>query len=259
MNLKDKLESHYKSFNNLPNKQKIYLFTDSLLNLLFPINNSKIEFDTNIKVLKKDLEDILVDLNTFDKDTLKVNIDLFFESLSDVFDLLILDAQAFLDNDPAAKSLVQIYLSYPGFLAISIYRLANSLYKLDIPLIPRIMTEYAHTNTGIDIHPGATIAGSFFIDHGTGVVIGETCIINKNVTIYQGVTLGGKSVSKDLKNIKRHPTIKENVTIYANATVLGGETVVGKNSVVGGNVWLTDSIPENSKVYFVNEIKLKFD
>lgn len=157
-----------------------------------------------------------------------------------------LDAQAALSGDPAARSEEEIILSYPGLEAILIHRIAHFLYINGVPMIPRIMSEYIHGKTGIDIHPGATIGESFFIDHGTGVVIGETCIIGNNVKIYQGVTLGALSVKKEMHDKKRHPTIEDNVTIYAGATILGGKTVIGRNSTIGGNVWLTKSVPENS-------------
>jgi serine O-acetyltransferase len=162
------------------------------------------------------------------------------------------DIQAAYDGDPAAKSLEEIILSYPCVYAIAAYRIAHELYDREVPLIPRIMSEYAHSLTGIDIHPGAKIGRDFFIDHGTGVVIGETSEIGNNVRIYQGVTLGGKSfprkeVSK-LRDEKRHPTIEDGVIIYSGATILGGKTVIGKKAVIGGNVWITSSIPPNTTV-----------
>lgn len=156
-----------------------------------------------------------------------------------------LDVQAAFAGDPAAKSNEEVIISYPGLQAITIYRIANFLYVSGVPVIPRIMSEYAHGHTGIDINPGAKIGESFFIDHGTGVVIGESCIIGNNVKIYQGVTLGALSVKKELMDKKRHPTIEDNVTIYANATILGGETVIGKGSIIGGNTWVTKSVPPN--------------
>lgn len=155
----------------------------------------------------------------------------------------------FYNNDPASKSELEIIVSYPGFFAIAVHRLANYLFKLDTPILPRFFSEYAHRQTGIDIHPGATIGRNFYIDHGTGIVIGETTIIGDNVKIYQGVTLGAFYVAKDLADQKRHPTIEDNVTIYAGATILGGTTVIGENSVIGGNVWITKSIQPNSIVY----------
>lgn len=160
-----------------------------------------------------------------------------------------LDIQALYEGDPAAKSDEEVIVSYPGLDAIVIYRVAHFLYKNGIPVIPRIMTEYSHSRTGIDIHPGATIGESFFIDHGTGIVIGETTIIGKNVKIYQGVTLGAMSVKKEFMDKKRHPTIEDNVTIYANATILGGQTVIGEGSIIGGNTWVTHSVPPHTNFY----------
>ena len=170
---------------------------------------------------------------------------------------LDLDAIAFEKNDPASNCLKEIYLAYPGFHAIAIYRLSHELYKLKVPIIPRMMSEYVHGITGIDINPGATIGESFYIDHGTGIVIGESSIIKDNVKIYQGVTLGGLQVNKNLASTKRHPTIEENVTIYANATILGGDIVIGANSTIGANVWITESVPENSLVTYQTEIKIR--
>lgn len=174
-------------------------------------------------------------------------------SLDDIKAMLETDLQAAYDGDPAAYSKTEIMLAYPGFEAISIFRIAHLLYEMKIPYIPRMMTEYAHNTTGIDIHPGATIGSYFFIDHGTGVVIGETTIIGDHVKIYQGVTLGAKSFplgedGKPVKGIDRHPKIGDNVVIYAGATILGGNTHIGSNSTIGGNVWLTHSVPENSVI-----------
>ena len=159
-----------------------------------------------------------------------------------------LDTIAAYNGDPAAHSKEEVILSYPGLEAIVIHRIANFLYKNVIPIIPRIMSEHVHGKTGIDIHPGATIGESFFIDHGTGVVIGETCVIGKNVKIYQGVTLGALSVKKELQDKKRHPTIEDNVTIYAGATILGGDTVIGKGCIIGGNTWVTQSVEEGTVI-----------
>ncbi len=178
----------------------------------------------------------------------------FYAALPDVAETLETDVQAAYDGDPAAKSREEIMLAYPGFEAISIFRLAHCLYELGVPLLPRMMTEYAHRNTGIDIHPGATIGRYFFIDHGTGVVIGETCVIGDYVKLYQGVTLGAKSFEVDengnpIKGIKRHPDIGSHVVIYAGATILGGQTRIGDHTVIGGNVWLTRSVPPGQTVY----------
>ena len=177
----------------------------------------------------------------------------FLKKLPRVRALLELDLQAAYDGDPAAKGLDEIIFSYPGMKAVTVYRLAHELFEQKVPLMPRIMTEIAHTETGIDIHPGARIGKAFFIDHGTGVVIGETTDIGDNVKIYQGATLGALSFPKDasgniIRDTKRHPTIEEGVTIYSGATILGGKTVVGKGSVIGGNVWLTHSVPPGTKV-----------
>ena len=158
---------------------------------------------------------------------------------------------------PAANNIEEVYLAYPGFYAIAVYRFSHEFYKIDMPLIPRLMSEYAHRLTGIDINPGAEIGTPFFIDHGTGIVIGETAVIKDHVKIYQGVTLGALQVTKEMQGEKRHPTVEDNVTIYANATILGGDTIIGKNSTIGGNVWVIASIPENSLVYHTSETKLK--
>jgi len=206
--------------------------------------------------LDKSLE-FLLDLTTKilnDKEKADDIVMRFAQTTPKIANLLIWDIKATYEGDPAAKSIREIILAYPGFQAIFIHRVAHELYKLDLPLLPRILSEYAHKETGIDIHPGAEIGKSFFIDHGTGVVIGETCTIGHNVKIYQGVTLGAKSFEKDengnpIKGIKRHPDIGNNVIIYSGATILGGETSIGDNTVIGGNVWITFSLPENSRIF----------
>jgi len=181
----------------------------------------------------------------------------YLEILPEILEKLSKDALLIAENDPAANSVEEVYLSYPGFFAIAIYRLSHELYKFGLPLVPRLMSECAHKITGTDINAGAEIGVPFFIDHATGVVIGETTIIKNNVKIYQGVTLGALSVDRTLRNSKRHPTIEDNVTIYANATILGGNTIIGANSVIGGNVWLTKSVPENSMVTHNPQINIK--
>ncbi|MDR2701710.1 MAG: serine acetyltransferase [Spirochaetaceae bacterium] len=173
----------------------------------------------------------------------------FFRELPAIRAMLGTDIRAAFKGDPAAKSLDEVILSYPGLEAILVHRLAHFLWLQGIPLIPRMMSEYVHSRTGIDIHPGAEIGESFFIDHGTGVVIGETTVIGKNVKLYQGVTLGALSVKKELAGKKRHPTIEDDVTIYAGATILGGGTIIGCGSVIGGNVWITKSVPPGSTIY----------
>ena len=174
----------------------------------------------------------------------------FVERLPEIRSWLAEDVEAAFEGDPAAKSFAEIVVAYPSIRAIAIYRIAHELHSLGVPVVPRMMTEHAHDLTGIDLHPGAKIGRRFFIDHGTGVVIGETCEIGDNVRLYQGVTLGARSPrhGESLRGQKRHPTIEDDVTIYAGATILGGETVIGRGSVIGGNVWLMESVPPGSKV-----------
>ena len=184
----------------------------------------------------------------------KAIVDDFVAALPEVRRLVDTDVQAAYDGDPAATSRMEVVMAYPGLYAVTIHRLAHVCYKLKVPIIPRVMSELAHSKTGIDIHPGATIGERFFIDHGTGVVIGETTVIGRNVRLYQGVTLGGLSFDKDangalVKGLKRHPNIEDNVVIYANATILGGDTTIGHDSEIGGNVWIKESVPPNSRVY----------
>ena len=181
----------------------------------------------------------------------------FSETLPDIHRALLLDAEAINLGDPAAESLDEVILAYPGFTAIAIHRLAHQLYRQRVPIFPRLLSEYAHQVTGIDIHPGATIGTSFAIDHGTGIVIGESTMIGNNVKLYQGVTLGALSVAKNLAKQKRHPTIEDNVVIYAQAVILGGDTVIGNNSVIGGNAWLTHSVAPYSVVQQESEVSIR--
>ncbi len=186
----------------------------------------------------------------------------FLRQVPRLRELLARDVRAAMQGDPAAKSLDEIIFSYPGLLAVAVYRVAHELHRQGVPLLPRMMTEHAHSATGIDIHPGARIGESFFIDHGTGVVIGETCVIGDNVKLYQGVTLGALSFPRDergelVRGTKRHPTIEDDVTIYAQATILGGDTVVGRGSVIGGNVWLTRSVPPGTLVVIEPQLKYR--
>lgn len=181
----------------------------------------------------------------------------FFSRLSGVRERLYKDAACYLRNDPAAKSLEEVIIAYPGFFALSIHRIAHELYTLGIPLIPRIFSEYAHSKVGIDIHPGATIGKNLFMDHGTGIVIGETTEIGNNVKIYQGVTLGAIYLEKKLSEVKRHPTVEDNVIIYSGATILGGSTVIGHDSTIGGGAWLTHSVMPYSLVYNKVDVKVK--
>ncbi len=235
-------------------KERTEVFTNLLFYTLF---DSDTEVESNLGVLESEF-DFLVDLACWDTEKpCKKLWENYVQKLPNILQKLNLDAEATVECDPASLSIEEVYMAYPGFYAIAIYRLAHELCKVGFPLVPRLMTEYAHRQTGVDINPGAQIGDSFHIDHGTGVVIGETAIIKNNVKIYQGVTLGGLFVAKNLQKTKRHPTIENNVTIYANATILGGETVIGENTVIGGNSWLTKSVPSNSTVFHTPEIKIK--
>ncbi len=248
------IESKNKPQLNFSLKRKTETFTNNLFYTLFDSNAC---IEKNIEQLESDFKEIYNLAGTNLKNSSSNIWNEFLKTLPEIFENLNLDAQELVNNDPASNNLEEVYLAYPGFYAIAIYRFSHELYLLNTPLIPRLMSEYAHSKTGTDIHPGATIGKSFFIDHATGTVIGETCIIKDYVKIYQGVTLGALQVSKDLKNTKRHPTVQKNVTIYANATILGGETIIGENSIIGGNVWITESIPPNSLVYHKPETQLK--
>jgi serine O-acetyltransferase len=223
------------------------------LTALFPfwheqLGQTQASLEATLTDINARLVNILVTVNLTREDSQKIANN-FISELPQIMKDLEEDAKAIFSGDPAAQSLDEVVLTYPGFYAISIYRLANLLFKFQVPIIPRIWSEYAHSKTGIDIHPGASIASGFCMDHGTGIVIGETSIVHKNVKIYHGVTLGGLSVTKNMAGKKRHPTIEENVVIYAGTTILGGDTIVGRDSIIGGNVWLTSSVAPNSKVY----------
>ena len=227
-------------------RNAVEVFTRELINCLFDANYSK----ENLPKSQEKFYIILDRLRVENKDFYWLD---FKNSFKEIRSKLDLDALAALNSDPAAKSLEEIYLAYPGFYAIIVYRLSHQLLQQEIPVLPRMMTEFAHSITGTDIHPGAKIGESFFIDHATGIVIGETTIIKNNVTIFQGVTLGGIQVKKSLASTKRHPTIESGVIIYANATILGGDVIIGENSVIGANVCVTESISENSVVTVESE------
>ncbi|MFH4968676.1 serine O-acetyltransferase EpsC [Gaetbulibacter sp. M240] len=231
-------------------KDTVKTFTKKLFYSLFDAQQAELHKDfletTFLKILNK-----------LDIENGEVIWKAFQQQLPEIRQKLDKDAIAFECNDPASHCLQEIYLAYPGFHAISIYRLSHELHTLGVYILPRMMSEYIHGITGIDIHPGASIGESFYIDHGTGIVIGETSIIGNQVKIYQGVTLGGIQISKELASVKRHPTIEDNVTIYANATILGGDIIIGKNSIIGANVWITQSVPENSVVTYQTEIKIR--
>lgn len=227
-------------------KAKTERWCERVLALIFPQLSSEIDCDgeavaNDFDTLWQEFEEI-EQLLSHSKLTLQQAAD----HLLEIRELLLKDAQAALEGDPAATSLDEIILAYPGFRALAFYRLAHVLSQHGYPLIPRIITERAHHETGIDIHPAAKIGASCFIDHGTGVVIGETAVVGEHVKIYQGVTLGALSVSKELANTKRHPTVEDHVVLYANATVLGGDTTIGARSTIGGNTWITSSVPPDS-------------
>lgn len=237
----------------------IQQFFEALLGLLFPeysvkkitdIKDVQVVFET----LKNTLSTILIRNTHLHSGVGSDLTQHFFDKLEQVFEMIHEDVDAMYAGDPAAKSRTEILRSYPGFFAIAAFRIANLLHHLGVQLIPRMITEFAHSRTGIDIHPGAKIGHSFCIDHGTGVVIGETTIIGDHVKIYQGVTLGALSVDKSDADLKRHPTIEDHVILYSGATILGGKTVIGRDSIIGGNVWLTRSVPAGSKVYYQTQM-----
>ena len=247
----------------LPNKKEVARILKEIQKLFYPAyfapNESSGEAENFTRPLlstiyfslKKQIVAALLSRNEQDAEEKAEQItDKFFESLPNVQRVLTTDAQATFDGDPAANGKEEIIISYPGFYAIFVYRLAHVLYEYGVPFIPRMMTEYAHGKTGIDINPGATIGEYFFIDHGTGVVIGETTVIGKGVKLYQGVTLGALSPRKgqSLAGKKRHPTVEDNVTVYSGASILGGETVIGEGAVIGSNAFILSSVEKGAKV-----------
>lgn len=254
---------------NFPNRENVISVLQDILSLIFPgfrtaeqIDQEKLKYITGEKInriitmLTGETQKVLIFLcknENLEKKTCfslaEQTVLSLIEEIPEIRRKVSLDAKAALEGDPAARTFEEIILSYPGLEAVVVHRIAHFLHIKGVPIIPRIMSEYIHGKTGIDIHPGATIGESFFIDHGTGVVIGETCIIGDNVKVYQGVTLGALSVSKSFADKKRHPTIEDNVTIYAGATILGGKTVIGRGSIIGGNTWITESVPPGSTVY----------
>jgi serine O-acetyltransferase len=257
--LKDRRDDHSLGFQLKKGTQE---FVDNLLALLFPHFCkegffTKEEIESRLVLMERDLKQLLLPLL---KDT-TMNLDdigeKFMDALPQIHDMLWLDAEAITSGDPAAESTDEVILAYPGFTAIALYRLAHKFYQMHVPIFPRLITEYAHQMTGIDIHPGAQIGLSFAIDHGTGIVIGESSVIGNNVKVYQGVTLGALSVDKKYAKSKRHPTIEDHVVIYAQAIILGGETIIGRHSVIGGNVWLTASVPPFSSVYQESKVTVR--
>jgi serine O-acetyltransferase len=241
----------------VPLKKDVRLFIEELTRFLFPVmaDDQMPCDDSCLDEILLLLRKILRSYETGLTDVHATSLE-FRESLPELYRMLVLDATAIWKGDPAALSIEEVIISYPGFYAIMIYRIAHELDRLTIPFIPRMLTEYAHSKTGIDIHPKAVIGNSFCIDHGTGIVIGETAVIGEFVKVYQGVTLGALSVSKECAGSKRHPTIGDNVTLYAGCTILGGETSIGHDSVVGGNVWLVHSVEPFSLVINQDKIRL---
>ncbi|WP_185851372.1 serine O-acetyltransferase [Blattabacterium cuenoti] len=243
-----------------PKKKISEKFVEDLFHILFTPDKNLLEnvsfFKEKYKILQKKLGSIFLELNFEEKNAEKLS-KIFFKEIPHIYQTLIMDANAILEFDPAATVIEEIFLSYPGFFATALYRIAHQFWIQKIPILPRIITEYAHSKTGVDIHASAKIGKAFVIDHGTGIVIGSSTKIGNKVKIYQGVTLGAIYVDKKLANQKRHPTIEDKVTIYAGATILGGETVIGHDSVLGGNVWVTRSIPPFSIVYQKSEIKMR--
>lgn len=241
-----------------PAPQDVIQFYQDLLGVLFPETTqlshlSENEFIAHVDRLRGTLPSLFQHCVKNGQDTQLLAAE-FFESVPNIYERLMEDVQAMYAGDPAARNTSEVIRSYPGFYAIAAYRMAHSMHALGIESMPRIITEHAHNITGVDIHPGATIGRAFCIDHGTGIVIGETTRIGDHVKIYQGVTLGALSVRKEDAEIKRHPTIEDHVVIYAGASILGGETIIGHHSIVGGNVWLTRSIPPHSKVYYQSKM-----
>lgn len=238
-----------------PSPAEVSLLFKKFLGVLFPdfsheTFRTQQEFEAHLAELQENLQEMILHSPGAGKSNASRIAQQFFDTLPKIHQKLGHDVEAMYEGDPAAKSKSEVVRTYPGFYAIAAYRLAHELHLLGVEDVPRVITEYAHSKTGIDIHPAAKIGEYFCIDHGTGVVIGETTVIGDHVKIYQGVTLGALSVDKSDAEKKRHPTIEDHVVIYAGATILGGETTIGHNSVIGGNVWLTRSAPAYSKIYY---------
>lgn len=247
----------------VPSQREARHFLDDLLNLLFPIREkrhfTKEEIVWRWEKSQADYLSMITPLCQDSKECPAEKTRALYSEIPLLYTRLLKDANMYFHCDPASFCREEVILCYPGFYAVAVYRIANLIFRQGVPILPRILSEYAHSQTGIDIHPGATIGADFYIDHGTGVVIGETAVIGRNVKLYQGVTLGATFVDGELKGQRRHPTIEDNVIIYAGSTILGGDTVIGSGTIVGGNVWLTESVPPNSRVYHRPEIVIKGD
>lgn len=257
------IQNNCKRLKYFPDKQTAENFIENLFEFLFvgqaDCGCDQTTLAIRLNQLKSTFAALLSEVIKAERKEVEVKNQtaVFFDALPAIYGQLLKDAEAILKADPAAQSIEEILAAYPGFFATVIYRLSNQMWKQGIPILPRFFSEYAHSKTGIDIHPAAEIGESFSIDHGTGIVIGETVTIGNYVRIYQGVTLGALNVSKENASTKRHPTIEDNVVVYSGATILGGKTVIGAGSVIGGNVWLTYSVPANSVVYHKSEVKVK--
>ncbi len=242
---------------NYPSKSGIALFTRRVALFIFPVMEGGDSEPPSAEELRSELISLLEPMKSRLPAEPAELAESFFRCLSEIREILCGDADFIAANDPAATDINEVVMAYPGFFAILVYRLAHCLAALEIPLMPRIMTEYAHSLTGIDIHPKANIGSQFFIDHGTGIVIGETSVIGERVKLYQGVTIGALSVTKGMASTKRHPTIGDDVIIYAGSTILGGNTIIGHDSIIGGNVWLTESVPPFSLVYHKHQMAVR--
>lgn len=254
----DSINKFKPSFYNIPiNKREMEEVVDRLYKVMFP---NATHFDTasihkELHLIAEILLSTIAQL-TSDEEANDI-VATFFEQLPEIQRRLTKDANCYLENDPAAKSLEEVVLTYPGFFALTVHRIAHKLDELGVRLIPRLFSEYAHSKVGIDIHPKAKIGKNLFLDHGTGIVIGETTVVGDNVKIYQGVTLGALYLEKKLSSVKRHPTVEDNVVIYAGATILGGNTVIGRHSTIGGGAWVTKSVIPYSLVYNQVDVKIK--
>ncbi|WP_245576748.1 serine O-acetyltransferase [Eisenibacter elegans] len=251
----EKISKAHQTPKTLPGVAAIDTFVEMLMQFLFPdLSEQRLQnplaIHTRYQQLQLHFEQLLLHTEACPNHAERTLTNCFFERLEAVYDACLEDSEAILAGDPAAIDQKEVIRAYPGFWAIAVYRVAHLMWELKIPYLPRIFTEYAHARTGIEIHPAATIGRRFCIDHGTGIVIGETTHIGDDVKIYQGVTLGALSVSKAMAQQKRHPSIGDRVVIYAGATILGGETFIGHDSIIGGNVWLTNSVAPHSRVYY---------
>ncbi len=259
--MKHPIYTNNNGFINLStDRGSISVWSDNFFEWLYTIHpkySDYIIFLEDEERLKETLADMIIKTQLFTGSARELVSSIFELQLPDIHKILIADLETMFNADPAAKTIEEVLLAYPGFYAITIHRIAHALYNMDIPVIPRLLSEYSHSKTGIDIHPGARIGKRFHIDHGTGIVIGETCEIGNDVKIYQGVTIGALSVNRQCADTKRHPTIGDRVTIYSNATILGGNTIIGEDSVIGGNVWITKSVPPKSMVFHKSEVTIK--